>query len=113
MEVSMEVYNSTMMELSTQAVKIGLVYDQVHVKGEYIVNDLHDHTVALYDQTEEKVDSSIKDVKQAPQVQKKQATSFLKRNAHAAVAAVRNIIFGGCTQLVRVVPPFGSSRSNQ
>ena len=102
-----------MTELSPQAIKIGLVYYQVCKKGEEVVNELHDRALALYDHAKEKAHSTIKDVNDGTEAQKKRATSFLQRNAYATVAATRSAIFEGCSSLVRVVPPFGSSRYDQ
>jgi hypothetical protein len=64
----MEVYNSAMMELSPQAIKLGRVHDQVRVMGENIVIDLHDRAVALSIQADEKAHCTIKDANVALQV---------------------------------------------
>ena len=109
----MEVYNSTMMELLPQSIKIGLVYNQVHVKGQEVVNDLQDRALALYDHAEEQAYSTVEDVKAVIEVQKKRTSSFLQRNGYAAVTSFRNAIFRGCSSMIRVVPPFGSSRFDQ
>ena len=109
---AMEV-NTTMMELSPQAIEIGLVYDQVRVKGQEVVNDLQDRALALYDHAEEHAYSTVEDVKAVIEVQKKHTSSFLQRNGYAAVTSFRKAIFRGCSSMIRVVPPFGSSHSDQ
>ena len=109
----MEVPNSTMAEPSPKVVKIKQAFHLVCEVGKEVVNDVHDRALAIRDQAEVQALSTIVDVKAGIEVQKKRASSILQRNAHTVFTAVRNTVFRGCSSVIRVVPPFGSSRYNQ
>ena len=103
--VSMEASNSTMTELSPQAIKLAQVYYQVCEMGEETVVHVHDRAVTLYGQADEVVHAAILTTKEALQAQKQRAYSILHRNAYAAAAALRSTIYGGFGWLVGNYPP--------
>ena len=109
----MKVPNSTMTELSPKAIKIEQAFHLVCEVGKEVANDVHDQALAIRDQAEERAHSVIEDVKARIDTQKKIASSILQKNANAVFTGFRKTIFRGCSSVIRVVPPFGSSRYDQ
>ena len=109
----MEVPNSTVAELSPKAIKIEQAFHLVCEVGKEVANDVHDRALAIRDQAEVRALSTIEDIKARIEAQKKRASSILQRNANTVFTGVRKTIFRGCSSVIRVVPPFGSSRYDQ
>ena len=101
------------MELSPKAIKMEQAFNLVCEVSKEIAYDVHDQALAVCDHAEERAHATIVDIKAGIDAQKKRASSILQRKAQTVFTTVCSSIFRGCSSVIRVVPPFGSSRYDQ